>query len=160
MIKTFNNLNSHNKKKYIDYNDVTNSHTSKKDADDNLIQLYIAAFDKKNTEVIKFLYNLNIEKNIENDIVYELYNKNELNSERLQYIIENCTSFLNISSSLMKKLMKNNNKTLLEILFKYHLKFFDNEFILNLLKYYENKTQVSDSELYPVINNDKYKIST
>jgi len=56
--------------------------------------------------------------------------------------------------------MKDNNKELLEILFKNHLKFFDNEFILNLLKKYESKTPMSDSEIYPEINNDKFKIST
>jgi len=125
------NLNSQNKND----NDVSNKHNSKKTVDDNLIQLYIAALDKKNKEVIEFLYNLNNKYNIENDIVYEMYNINELNSERFQFIIENCTVYLNITSSLIKKLMKDNNKELLEILFKNHLKFFDNKYILNLLKY-------------------------
>ena len=52
--------------------------------------------------------------------------KIELNSERLQFIVKNCTKYLNISSSLIKQLMKDNNKELLEILFKNHLNFFDN----------------------------------
>jgi len=56
--------------------------------------------------------------------------------------------------------MKDNTKELLEILFKNHLKFFDNNFILKLLKYYESKIPITDSELSSLINNDKYKIST
>jgi len=99
-------------------------------------------------------------RNIEKDIVYEMYNKNELSSERFQFIVENCTAYLNISSSLIKKLIKDNNEDLLEILFKNHFKFFDNNFILNLLKYYERKKPVPNSELYTQINDDKYKIST
>jgi len=150
MFKAFNKFKSHNKK-------INNS---KKPIDDNLIQLHLAALDEKNKAVIEFLCNLNNKNNIKYDIVYEIYNKNELNSERLQFIIETCTAYLNISSSLIKKLMKNNDKELLEILFNSHLKFFDVEFILNLLKYYGNKTPISDTELYSLINNDKYKIST
>jgi len=132
----------------------------KKGIYDNLIQSYLTAIYNKNKKEIEILYNKNSKNDIEKDIVYEIYNKNELNSERLQFIIENCTEYLNISSSLIKVLMKNNNKELLEILFKNYLKFFSNEFILNLLKYYESKKPMSDFELYPEINNNKYKIST
>jgi len=131
-----------------------------KNVDDNLIQSYLLAIDNKNKKKIEILYNENNKNNIEKDIVYEIYNSNELNSERLLYIIENCSSCLDISSYLIKKLMKDNNKELLEILFKNQLKFFDNEFILKLLKDYESKTLVSNSELYTNINNDKYKILT
>jgi len=31
------------------------------------------------------------------------YNKDELNSKRLQFLIENCTTYLNISSFLIKE---------------------------------------------------------
>jgi len=127
----------------------------------NLIQTYLMAIDNKNKEDIKFLYNENNSNNvIEKDIVFEMYNENKLNLERLQFIVENCTTYLNISSSLIKKLMKVNSRELLEILFKNHLKFFDNTFILNLLKHYESKTSVTDTELSTLINSDKYKIST
>jgi len=87
-------------------------------SDDNLIQSYLMAIDNKNKKEIEDLYQLNNKNNIEKDIVYEIYNKNELNSKRLQFIIENCISYLNISSFLIKNLMKDNNKELLEILFK------------------------------------------
>ena len=99
--------------------------------DDNLIPSYLMAIDNKNKKDIENLCNNNKNK-IENDIVYEIYNKNELNSDRFQFIIYNCTSYLHISSSFIKKLMKDNNKELLEILFNNHFKFFDNEFILYL----------------------------
>jgi len=131
--------------------------------DDNLIQLYLTAIDNKNKNEIEFLYNQNNKNNInniENDIVYEMYNANELNSERLQFIIENCTVYLKISSQLIKKLLTDFNKELLDILFENYLKFFDINFILNLLKYYKSKIPVSNSELNTEINNDKYKIST
>ena len=139
---------------------LTYSPLNKNINNDTLIQSYLTAIDNKNKKEIEILYNEKNKNNNENDIVYIIYCNNELKSERLQFIIENCTSYLHISSSLIKKLMKDNNKELLEILFKNHLKFFDNEFILNLLKKYESKTPMSDSEIYSKINNDKFKIST
>jgi len=39
--------------------------------------------------------------------------------------------------------MKENNKELLELLFKNHLKCFDNTFIIKLLNCYKNKIQIS-----------------
>ena len=44
------------------------------------------AIDNKNKKEIENLCNNNKNK-IENDIVYEIYNKNELNSDRFQFII-------------------------------------------------------------------------
>ena len=128
---------------------------------DNLIQSFLMAIDNKNREEIKILYNEKYKNNFEkDDVVLEIYQKNELNSERLQFIVENCTTYLNISSSLIKQLMKDNNKGLLEILFKNHLKFFDNEFILNLLNHYKNQTSITNTELSTLIDNDKYKLSS
>jgi len=66
-----------------------------------------------------------------------LYKNNQLNYKRFKFIINNCTNYLNISSNLIKALLKNNNKELLELLFK-KFKFFDNDFILNLLIWYKN----------------------
>jgi len=81
--------------------------------DDNLIQLYLIAIDNQNKSEVEILCKINNENNNENDIVYEMYIENQLNFERFQFILENCTSYLTISSSLIKKLMKNNNKELL-----------------------------------------------
>jgi len=99
---------------------IINKNDIKKVSDNNLIQSYITAIDNKNKNEIEILYNKNNKSNIEKDIVYEIYKKHELNSERLQFIIENCVTCLNISSSLIKQLMKDNSKELLEILFKNH----------------------------------------
>jgi len=87
-----------------------------------------------------------------------MYKNNQLNYERLEFIVEYCTKYLNISSHLMDSLMKNNNKELLTILFKKQYKFFDKKFILNLLIYYKNQNPLSHVDLYPIINNEKYKI--
>ena len=62
--------------------------------------------------------------------------------------LENCYSHLKISSKLKTKLMKDNNKKLLETIFKKHLKFFDNEFIMNLLVHYKNKLPILNQNLY------------
>ena len=83
-----------------------------------LYHSYLMAIDNKNKDKIKFLYYEKYKDNIVNDIVFELYNKNKLNEERLKFIVENSTTYLNISSSLIKQLMKDNNRKLLEILLK------------------------------------------
>jgi len=101
------------------------------------------AIDNKNKKEIEILYKMNNKNIVEKNIVYEMYNIDKLNSERLQFIIENCIPYLNISSSLIKKLMKKNNKELLELFFKNHLKCFDNTFIIKLLNCYKNKIQIS-----------------
>ena len=179
MKRTFNIFKSHKKnfnenntididinKQVKNVNKVTNTpftllRKSKKTVNDNLMLSFLTAIDNKNKNKIEKLYKINNKNNnIENNMIYEIYNENKLNSERLQFVVENCTSYLNITSSFIKELMKSNNKELLEILFKKHFKFFDNELILYLLKNYERRTPVSDSELYPIVNDIKYKIST
>jgi len=117
------------------------------------------AIDYKNITVIKQLTIKGDENKIENDIVYEIYSNNQLSKERLLFIIENCTSYLNIFSRLIAKLMKDNNTSLLEPIFERHLKFYDNEMIIKLLSYYKNGIPISNSYLYKQLNNDKYKIS-
>jgi len=56
--------------------------------------------------------------------------------------------------------MKDDNKEILEILFKNHFKFFDKYIIIDFLNYYKNQIPISDAELFIKINNEKYKIST
>ena len=117
MVKIFNKLKFPN--------NITNNHNNKNVNNDTTIHYnrIINAIDNKNKKKIKILFNKNNKQNIKKNIVYELYKENELNSERLQFIINNCTIYMNISSSLIKKLMNDNNKELLEILFKNYLKF-------------------------------------
>jgi len=51
------------------------------------------AIDNKSKEDIKFLYNEKYKDNVENDIIFEMHDKNELNLERLQLILENCNAY-------------------------------------------------------------------
>jgi len=70
----------------------------------NDISLYLKALDNKNKKEIEILFkrkNKN-KSNIEKDIVYKMYKKKQLNYERLKFIIENCTRYLNISSKLIE----------------------------------------------------------
>jgi len=116
------------------------------------------AIDAKNIDNIKILSN-SININDKNDIIFELYNNELLTSKRLNFIVNNCTKYFNVSSNLIKKLMKEKETILLDIIFN-HLKFFDNEIILQFLFYYKNKKAISISALNQQISNEKYKIST
>ena len=141
-----------------------------KEGNNDWILLFYACQNRQE-DVVKYLIDKNKEKlnnkyiksnkySMVKDIIMDgMFNENKLNSEQLQIIIEMCAPVLNTISPLIKKLMNDNNKEILELLLKNNLKFFDNEFILTLLKYYERKMSLSDSELYPEISNDKYKIS-
>ena len=128
------------------------------DIDDIILSSYLKAIDNESIKQVKSLYKENSKNNIKKDIVFKLYNYNQLNYKRFKFIIKKCTDYLHISSCLIKALLKNNNKELLELLFK-KFKFFDNDFIINLLIWYKNQIQISDADLYPTINSEKYKIS-
>jgi len=130
-----------------------------REKDDILINSYLTAIDNKDKNKVEILSNENKKHNIKKDIVYEMYNENKLDSERFQFILENCTAYLNISSSLIGKLMKYNNIKLLELFFK-KFNFFDNDGIIDLLSFYKSKKPMSNSELCHIINKDKYKILT
>jgi len=51
------------------------------------------AIDNKNKKEIEILYKMNNKNIVEKNIVYEMYNIDKLNSERLQFIIENCIPY-------------------------------------------------------------------
>ena len=91
------------------------------------------------------------------DIIFEMYNNKLLTLERLEFIVENCTNYLNISSRLVKRLMKNNEVTFLDVIFS-NLRFFDDEFIIQLLLCYFNEVPIPT--LLQLISNKKFKIST
>jgi len=67
-----------------------------------------------------------------------------------------CTQYLNISSNLIKRLVKEEKVTLLDIIFN-SLKFYDNAFILQLLFHFKNKIAISTSDLSQQISNEKFK---
>jgi len=129
--------------------------------EENLITSYLKAIDNKNKNEIEILYNSNKsnENNTKKDIILEIYDNKQLNFERFQYILDNCTVYFNISSHLIKKLMNDNRKELLDLIFQKYLKFFNNDFILILLNYYKNKTPIPNSILSQQVNSDDYKLS-
>ena len=88
----------------------------------------------------------------------EIYENGLLTSNRLNFIIKNCSDFLWISSSLLKKLIKNNEIQLLSIIFD-NFKFYDNEFIIMLLYQYKNKISISVTDINRMMSNDQYIIS-
>ena len=74
---------------------------------------FIKAIDDENVNEIKLLTHNNDNEFIKNkrDIIYELYDKNVLLKNRwLKFIIEKYSNYLNISSSLIKRLIKDNNE--------------------------------------------------
>jgi len=118
----------------------------------------IVAIDYKNIYDIEKLSN-DINKNYHMDVIFELYNNKLLTSERLQFIMKNCTKYFNISSNLIKKLIKeDDNISFLDIIFSY-LRFYDNKTILELLLHYKNKKKLSTLDLNQLFSNEKYKIS-
>jgi len=113
----------------------------------------IQSIDSKN---IKEVENL-IRNSVDKDFILEIYDNALLISERLRFILENCSKCVKISVTLIKKLLKDNNIELLDIVFN-SIKFFNTDFILNLLNHYKNKISISTSKLNQQI--EKYKIST
>ncbi|KAL6605642.1 hypothetical protein U3516DRAFT_757238 [Neocallimastix sp. 'constans'] len=73
------------------------------------IKPFIEVMDNGNIEILKTSIN-NINKNNSKkiDIPLEIYKNGFLTSNRLNFIIKNCSDILYISSSLLKKLLKNN----------------------------------------------------
>ena len=76
----------------------------------------------------------------------EIYKNRFLIPNPLNFIIENCSDILCISSSLLKILIKNNEIQLLNIIFG-NFKFYDNDFIQRLLNHYKNKRSTSVTKL-------------
>jgi len=119
------------------------------------IDSYISAIDSKDLNKLENLINNKI------DIIFELYNSDLLNKKHLNFIMKNCTKCLNISSNLVKRLIKDKKISLQDIIFSSNtLKFYDNNFILQLLLHYKNKTEISTQELKYQISNEKFKILT
>ena len=115
------------------------------------------AIDNENIDEIEKLRK-NIKINDKNDIILDMYNNKLLTSERLQFITKKCTKYLNVSSNLIKKLIKDEKIIFLDIIFS-NLNFCSNETILRLLFYYRNKTVISTSCLNQQISNENFKIS-
>ncbi|KAL6613021.1 hypothetical protein U3516DRAFT_513458, partial [Neocallimastix sp. 'constans'] len=122
------------------------------------IDFYIEAIDLGNVERIKYLIakDKNKHSNVNNDIVYEIFQRNLLDEDRLIFIIENCSNYLNISTKLIKYLINYSQIQLLDIIFN-NCKFFDNDFIINLLNYYKYKNPISTMKLTQLIKKYEFK---
>jgi len=125
----------------------------------NEIDTYIKVIENEDIIGLKELIKNNNHENCQKNIVLEIYNKHELSSKRLQFIMKNCSKYLNISSTFIRQLFKNDNVNLLDIIFD-NFKFFDNEFINKLLFYYKNKIPLSSSVFNQLISNKEFYISS
>ncbi|ORX77403.1 hypothetical protein BCR32DRAFT_60472, partial [Anaeromyces robustus] len=115
----------------------------------------VKAIEKKKINKIKLLINNNNKR----DILYEMYDKNELSEKKLKFIIEKCSNYLYISTPLIERLIKEDNYQLFSIIIE-NLNFFDNKFILNILLFhYKNKTPISTSDLKQQISKYKFKLN-
>jgi len=85
------------------------------------------------------------------------YNDNGHTSKRLKTETNNQKNDKFISSSEIKKLIKNSNIVELKHIFDIS-KFFDNEFIKWLLFLHKNKTFISIMDLNKIISKDEFKI--
>ena len=81
----------------------------------------------------------------------EIYKNRFLIPNPLNFIIENCSDILCISSSLLKELIKYNETQLLRIIFD-NSKFNDNEFIKMLLNHYKNKRSTFVTKLNGIMS--------
>jgi hypothetical protein len=98
----------------------------------NRIQTMVKAIDKKKIVKVKKIVESNSDKI---DIVLELYNREYLTLKRLTFIIEECGKYINISSSVVQRLIKEDKTDLLNIILK-NTKVFDTEFVLQHLFHY------------------------
>jgi ankyrin repeat protein len=123
--------------------------------DDLQICLYVYAIDRQDLKAIDYLNGKNVVKQI--DILLELYLHELLTLERLNFVIQH-GKYFNISSNLIKHLIKNGKMDFLDKIFG-NLKFFDNDFIKLILCYlYKNKRPITDSLLRNIISLKKYRI--
>ncbi len=81
------------------------------------INSYKFALDNNDIDKIEKLIKSNNENN-EIDIIFEMYTQHLLTPERLHFIFENCSKYFNLFSNLIKKLLKEDKDTLLDIIFK------------------------------------------
>jgi ankyrin repeat protein len=95
------------------------------------------------------------------DIIHYLFTHASLNNKNLKYILNHGYDtyflFTNINSSLITDFIRSFKNKFLEIIFKHYL--FDNAFIINLLKWYKNRTPLSLHHLQGVITKEKNKLN-
>jgi len=118
---------------------------------------YINAINRKNLKEIRNLTINNTNEKIDILLKIYQYNKNSLTSKGLKFIIRKCSDYFDVSTTLIKELIKDNNVELLNAIFEI-IKIYDVELILNFLFHYRNKKPLSSSGLSELISNEKYKV--
>ena len=116
------------------------------------------AIDRKNNAIKNFIERANMNIQNKSDVLFELYKENLLNPDLLNYIILQSNYNLEISSLLIKTLIKDNKNDLLDVIFK-RIKIFDFEIIMELLLHYKNREPMSIEYLRHRISRDDYKLS-
>jgi len=119
--------------------------------------LILAIYKKDINEVKKLIHSHT--ENYKDKILLEIYNKIFLSPRSLQFLIENCPEYINITSAFLKILIKDNNIELLSIIFK-NFEYYDTEFIITLLSHYKNQTAISTADLNQRISKCKIKINS
>jgi len=76
--------------------------------------------------------------------------------DHIQFIMTYSAEY--VTSYLIKQFMKDDKVDFLDIIFS-QFKFYDNDFILQLLLYYKNKKPIFTSNLEQQISNKQFKIS-
>jgi len=77
------------------------------------IDSYVSVIITNNIKEIEKLSNTLVKTN-KNDIIFEMYNKELLTLERLKFIMKKWTKYMNMSSKLIKNLMKDEKDPLLD----------------------------------------------
>ena len=135
--------------KVVNYNNAEKYEKERKE--DQNIQLFISAINTNNLECLDQILDNN------KNIIYEMYKRNNLTPERLEYILKKKNKTIVLPILLIKNLIKKNKIELLNVLFKYS-KIYDSDIILEFCYLRKYKKPISTSELNNKINNEKYKI--
>jgi len=140
-----------NQCQYESYNYIINENNKDK------VPLY-SAIARNKFKIADLLIKNNADINFFNpNIIVYLYNIYFLNPMNLKYILNNGFNKKCIDYDLIFELIERKKDELLEIIFKHYI--FNNNFILYLLRVYNNKEPFSDKQLEKLITIERSKIS-
>lgn len=112
---------------------------------------YEIAFINNNINLLKLLLKNDSKKK---DIISYFYNQDFLDSKILKYVLRNG---FEISSDIISEFITDKKIDLIKQIFEYII--FDNDFIIKLLLYSNNKRELSNKELNMLITHEKNKIN-
>ncbi|ORY74259.1 hypothetical protein LY90DRAFT_502775 [Neocallimastix californiae] len=123
------------------------------------------AIQYENFKVVDILLKIGADINYSFNDHYEnildyLYEHHLANSKNFYYLLNYNSNHLILSSNLLNKLIRHDEKKIIHIILNYYP--FNNQFILNLLSSYKNRVAISDQDLKEKLNfekNNKIKIN-